>query len=64
MNNRGMTGKFHSEEAKQKMSNSHIKKYCKRNHLLDGNNLYLRPDGSRECRICNNLIHQRWIQNN
>lgn len=25
---------------------------CRRGHLLSGNNLYVRPDGSRVCRCC------------
>lgn len=28
------------------------KTHCVHGHLLEGSNLYVRPDGSRECRVC------------
>lgn len=30
------------------------KTHCKRGHLLSGENLYRKPDGSRQCRTCIN----------
>lgn len=33
---------------------------CVRGHDLSGDNLYIRPDGHRECRECHSLAKQRY----
>lgn len=38
------------------------KQYCKRGHPLFGRNLYVRPTGFRQCRICANMKHRIWKQ--
>lgn len=37
---------------------------CKRGHPLEGDNLYNRPDGSRQCRACLKLAEQRRTERN
>jgi hypothetical protein len=33
--------------------------HCKRGHLLEGSNLYVAPDGTRQCRICRSILRRR-----
>ena len=37
-----------------------IKTLCKRGHPLDGENLYITPDGKRRCRTCRREANKRW----
>ena len=40
---------------KEPPSGNARKIFCKRGHLLSGENLYRSPDGHRHCRICTRL---------
>lgn len=37
---------------------------CKHGHLLEGENLYLYPDGRRGCRICRADEYRKWVEEN
>lgn len=32
--------------------------YCKHGHKMEGSNLYLKPDGKRECKTCKRNYHK------
>lgn len=36
--------------------------HCKRGHLLSGDNLYVRPDGERNCRACKSANKRAWTE--
>jgi hypothetical protein len=42
----------------------HLRTHCKRGHLLDGDNLYVNPGGTRTCRTCMRMHHKNWRDRN
>lgn len=41
-----------------------IKSHCKRNHPLEGDNLYISPSGNRNCKACHRLHADEWAKRN
>jgi hypothetical protein len=47
-----MKGKKHSEEAKKKNREAHIKTHCKNGHKFTLETTYIRGKGWKACKIC------------
>jgi len=42
----------------------YTKQFCKNGHPRISKNLYVKPSGNRDCRICTNLRTTKWRKNN
>lgn len=48
--------------AAPKVGGSRKKTHCKRGHPLEGENIYKKPGGGRQCKICHDAAAAAWIK--